>query len=440
MTVEGSIELRSTIVRLLSNMASAKEIQQYLKRFSQLDAKRFAVVKVGGAILQDDLDNLVSSLAFLQQVGLTPIVIHGAGPQLNEELQRAGIVTPIIDGLRVTSPAALAVVRRVFHTENLKLVEALQAAGARASSVIGGVFEADYLNRRKYQLVGKVTRVQVAALDACIKVGSVPVIASLGETEGGQILNINADVAANELVTKLKPYKIIFLTGTGALLDEAGDPISSINLSTEYDQLMQASWVQGGMRLKLQQIHDLLTKLPPSSSVSITKPEEMAKELFTHRGSGTMLRLGEKIKRVTRWDQLDTKRLRHLIESGFGRKLAPDYFKRTKLHRAYVSQHYRAALLITLEDGIPHLDKFAVAEDAQGEGLGRAAWQSMRAEIDRLFWRARPANPVNEFYFDEADGCVKGEKWNVFWYGLDDFETIARCVTHCRTRPATLKG
>jgi acetylglutamate synthase len=84
--MEAHTELRNTIVRLLSNIGSAKEIQQYLKRFSQLDAKRFAVVKVGGAILADDLENLVSSLAFLQQVGLTPIVVHGAGPQLNEEL------------------------------------------------------------------------------------------------------------------------------------------------------------------------------------------------------------------------------------------------------------------------------------------------------------------------------------------------------------------
>ena len=134
-------ELRPVIVRLLSNMASAKEIQQYLRRFSQLDAARFAVVKVGGAVLSDDLDNLVSSLAFLQQVGLTPIVVHGAGPQLNEELAREGIATPIVDGLRVTSPAALSVVRRVFQHENLKLVEALQSVGARASSVLGGVFE-----------------------------------------------------------------------------------------------------------------------------------------------------------------------------------------------------------------------------------------------------------------------------------------------------------
>jgi acetylglutamate kinase len=434
------IELRSTIVRLLSNMGGAKEIQQYLKRFSQLDAKRFAVVKVGGAILADDLDNLVSSLAFLQQVGLTPIVVHGAGPQLNEELAKEGIKTPIIDGLRVTSPAALRVVRRVFHAENLKLVEALQAMDARASSVIGGVFEADYLDKRKYQLVGEVKKVNLAAIEASIAVGSIPVIASLGETAGGQILNVNADVAANELVSVLKPYKIIFLTGTGGLLDADGELISSINLSTQFDALMSADWVNGGMRLKIQQIHDLLKKLPLASSVSITRPAELAKELFTHRGSGTLLRLGEKVMRATQWKQLDLKKLRALIESGFGRKLMPDYFKRTKLHRAYVSQHYRAALIITLEDGVPHLDKFAVANDAQGEGLGAAAWAQMRAEVPRLFWRARPGNPVNDFYFDEADGCIKGEKWNVFWYGLESFDEIQRAVLHCRARPATLKG
>ena len=75
---------RKTIVRLLSSMGSAKEIQQYLKRFSEVDAKRFAVVKVGGAVLRDELADLASSLTFLQQVGLTPIVLHGAGPQLDE--------------------------------------------------------------------------------------------------------------------------------------------------------------------------------------------------------------------------------------------------------------------------------------------------------------------------------------------------------------------
>ena len=104
-----------------------------------------------------------------------------------------------------------------------------------------------------------------------------------------------------------------------------------------------------------------------------------------------------------------------------------------------MSEHYRAALLITLEEGVPHLDKFAVAEDAQGEGLGRAAWLEMKAEVSSLFWRARPDNAVNEFYFEAADGCIKGERWNVYWYGLEGFEQIQRAVAHCRARPATLK-
>ena len=109
--VQAHRQLRSTIVRLLSNMGSAKEIQQYLKRFSRVDASRFAVVKVGGAVLRDDFDALTSSLAFLQDVGLTPIVIHGAGPQLDVELAAAGIDKRVVDGLRVTSPQALATVR-----------------------------------------------------------------------------------------------------------------------------------------------------------------------------------------------------------------------------------------------------------------------------------------------------------------------------------------
>ncbi len=432
--------LRPVIVRLLSNLGSAKEIQQYLRRFSQLDAERFAVVKVGGAILRDELDDLASALSFLQQVGLTPIVLHGAGPQLSEELARQNIDAPIVNGLRVTSAAALSVVRRVFHAENLKLVEALHSVGAHASSVVGGVFEADFLNRRKYGLVGKVTGVNLQSIKASLKAGSIPVIASLGESVGGQILNINADIAANELISVLRPYKIVFLTGTGGLLDGSGELISSINLSTDLEALRAAPWLHSGMRLKVEQIADLLQRLPGSSSVSMTRPAELAKELFTHRGSGTLIRKGEAIRRYTRWSQIDSERLKHLIESGFGRRLTADYFRKTRLHRAYISANYRAALIITMEDGIPHLDKFAVAEDAQGEGLGRAAWLRMKADTPQLFWRSRPENPVNEFYGEECDGCLKGERWTVFWYGLNNFADIQRCVEHCRVRPATLKG
>ncbi|MEP7184992.1 MAG: acetylglutamate kinase [Rhodanobacter sp.] len=431
-------DTRKTIVRLLSSMGSAKEIQQYLKRFSEAGAQRFAVVKVGGAVLRDELGDLTSSLTFLQQVGLTPIVLHGAGPQLDEQLSAAGIQKQTIDGLRVTSPKALGVVRRVFQEQNLRLVEALQEMGTRATSVSTGVFMSDYLNRDTFGMVGKVSHINLAPIEASMHAGSIPVIASLGETEEGQILNINADFAANELVRVLQPYKIIFLTGTGGLLDDQGNLIDSINLSTEYDHLMQQPWINGGMRLKIEQIADLLADLPLTSSVSITKPSELAKELFTHKGSGTLVRRGEKVLRFDSWDGIDLQRMRTLIESSFNRNVVADYFERTTPFRVYVSENYRTAMVLTLEDGIAYLDKFAVLDDAQGEGLGRAVWQVMRDENPQMFWRSRHGNQANHFYYAESDGCYKQDRWKVFWYGLEDFATIERCVAHCATRVPTL--
>ncbi|HEX7804307.1 MAG TPA: acetylglutamate kinase [Pseudoxanthomonas sp.] len=436
--MESHKQTRQTIIRLLSSMASAKEISQYVKRFSQLDAKRFAVVKVGGAVLRDDLEALTSSLSFLQEVGLTPIVVHGAGPQLDEEMTAAGIVKQTVDGLRVTTPEVLAIVRKVFLQQNLALVEALQESGARATSIVSGVFEAEYKDQRTYGLVGEVKRINQSPIEASLKAGSIPVIASLGETVGGQILNINADFAANELVQVLQPYKIIFLTGTGGLLDDKGAVIDSINLSTEYDELMAQPWINGGMRVKIEQIKDLLDKLPLTSSVSITKPAELAKELFTHRGSGTLVRRGERVLRFDSWQGVDLQRMRELIESSFGRKLVADYFEKTVPYRIYISENYRTALILNREEGFAYLDKFAVLDDAQGEGLGRAVWHVMREENPQLFWRSRHNNQVNIFYYAESDGCYKQEKWKVFWYGIEDFADIERCVAHCRTRVPTL--
>lgn len=433
-------QTRQTIVRLLSSMASAKEISQYLKRFSKLDAKRFAVVKVGGAVLRDDLEALTSSLSFLQEVGLTPIVLHGAGPQLDAELAAAGIEKHTVNGLRVTTPEALAIVRKVFQQSNLQLVEALQQNGARATSITGGVFEAEYLDRDTYGLVGEVKRVNLAPIEASLRAGSIPVITSLGETPSGQILNVNADFAANELVQELQPYKIIFLTGTGGLLDADGRLIDSINLSTEYEHLIQQPWLHGGMKVKIEQIKDLLDRLPEESSVSITRPADLAKELFTHKGSGTLVRRGEKVLKATSWEQLDTARLKALIESSFGRRLVPDYFEKTRLLRAYVSENYRTAVILTDEAEGVYLDKFAVLDDAQGEGLGRAVWNVMLEETPQLFWRSRNGNPVNHFYYAESDGCYKLDHWKVFWFGASDFDRIRGFVEHCGRRKASLQG
>jgi len=151
--------IRQTIVQLLSNMSDGKEIRSYLQRFSEVDQSRFAVIKIGGAILEEQLEETAAALAFLHTVGLTPIVLHGGGPQLDRALQEARVKTPKIDGLRVTNSESLDIARNVFVGENIKLVEAVRSQGVDAHSVSAGVIEPDYLNKDQYGFVGEPTGV-----------------------------------------------------------------------------------------------------------------------------------------------------------------------------------------------------------------------------------------------------------------------------------------
>lgn len=105
---------RSVIVQLLQNIGSKKEVEQYLRYYSSIDTSRFAVIKVGGGILLEEMDTLVSSVSFLFDCGLTPVIIHGAGPQLNDSLKAKGVVSDYIGGMRITTPEILRTARQVF--------------------------------------------------------------------------------------------------------------------------------------------------------------------------------------------------------------------------------------------------------------------------------------------------------------------------------------
>lgn len=191
---------KETIIKLLYNIGSRHEVEQYLSHFSSVESHQFAVIKVGGAVLTDHLHTLASALTFLNRVGLYPIVVHGAGPQLNTLLQEAGIEPQYEDGIRITCPKTLEIARGVFQNENLKLVDALEALGTRCRPITSGVFRATYLNKDKYNLVGKITGVDQELIQSCINAGALPILTSLAETPQGQILNVNAYFVFNAVI------------------------------------------------------------------------------------------------------------------------------------------------------------------------------------------------------------------------------------------------
>ena len=431
---------RQTIVQLLSNMSDGKEIRSYLQRFSEVDKTRFAVIKIGGAILRDHLEETAGALAFLHTVGLTPIVLHGGGPQLDATLKKRGVKTDKIDGLRVTSAEVLDAARDVFIEENIKLVEAVRAQGVAAHSLTTGALEADYLDKDKYGFVGEPTGVRLNLIDSVVGSRAIPILTCLGLAPGGQIVNVNADSATRALVGALQPMKIIFLAGVGGLLGRDGEVIHSINLASDYDNLMEQSWIEGGMRLKLEEIKRLLDAAPLSSSVSITTPAGLVRELFTHGGSGTLVRKGERIHRLTEKSSVDGARASALVEDAFARPLIGDWWGAFAMTSAYVSDSYRAAAFLSEPGDYVYLDKFAVLEDARGEGLARTVWRHFLADYPAFFWRSRTANGFNAFYASEADGSVKRGPWTVFWKGESDFARIAGIVDDVAAMPPSFEG
>lgn len=428
-------DVRQTVIELLGQLGSSREARQYLKQFASLDETRFAVVKVGGAVFRDDLDEMAAALAFLHRLGLTPILLHGAGPQLDEAMQSAGVPIEKRDGLRVTTDEVMAVARPVIYRANSAIVDALEARGVRARGVLHGVFNTRLADRERLGLVGDIDSVELEPLRSAVAAGALPVVACLGESSSGQVMNINADVAARELVWAVKPYKIIFLTGTGGLLDQNGRIISAISISGDYEDLIAQDWVHSGMQLKLAQIKDMLEKLPAETSVSITSAAKLTRELFTHTGAGTLIRRGERIDWLTDLGAGQFKALAGLLEQSFGRHLREDWLEDRQVEGLLWAESGRAAALIASGvDGIPYLDKFVVTPEARGEGLGAALWQVLRGRFSQLYWRSRASNPIAGWYLQQAHASFRRGAWIVHVIGVESFELLERLVEDAHAR------
>jgi acetylglutamate kinase len=429
-------EIRSVIIELLSHMGSSREARQYLKRFSALDNMQFAVIKVGGGILADHLDELVDALCFLRHAGLFPITIHGAGTQLNHALAQAGIDTEIKDGLRVTTPEVMKVVRPIIYQENLRLVAALEKRGIKARGLMHGVFRCSELDRERFGLVGNVDSVAMNTISTTLAAQALPIIACLGETDAGQVLNINADSAARALVEQVQPYKVIYLTPTGGILDGQGERINAINLKTDYQALLEADWLHSGMRLKLIEIKQLLDCLPINASVSITQACHLTKELFTHRGAGTLIRRGESILLAEQIMPAHQSQLKYLLESTFNQRLKDDYFAEP-FQLLYAESWHAAAVIKRGVQGVPYMDKFVVTPEAQGEGVGAALWHEIRRRFPSLYWRSRNNNPINAWYLQQSDRMLRQHDWLAFSYGISDSILSEACMESALTRTSS---
>ncbi|CEJ04231.1 Putative N-acetyl-gamma-glutamyl-phosphate reductase [Rhizopus microsporus] len=438
---------KETIVKLLYNIGSRKEVEQYLRHFSSVESQKFAVIKVGGAVLTDELETLASALTFLHRVGLYPIVLHGAGPQLNKLLEEAKIEPQYEEGIRITDPQTLEIARKVFMAENLKLVDALERHGTKARPIPGGVFVADYLDKDKYGFVGKITGVNKEVIESSIRAGALPILTSLAETPTGQILNVNADVAAAELATVIEPLKIVFLNEKNGLYHGVtGKRLDVINLDEEYEDLLKEPWVKYGTKLKIKQCKELLDGLPRSSSVAIISAGHLHKELFTDSGAGTLIRRGHKLFKYDNLDQVDPDKLRRIMEVEdsavlSGETSVASYLRslQGKQVNIYTDEPGQVLAIVTKNPEDPSqpavLEKLLTTKTAVLNNVPENLWTAIRKDHDCLTWRveakSKEGNLDPSWHFERADGSLRNPKdqSTTFFYGIEDTEKVKQTLT-----------
>lgn len=416
------------IIEFLKTIGADRDARRYLKLFHRGDPCRFAVIKLGGSSIAESLDIIGLDLAYLNRLDLYPIVIHGAGPQIDLALSQAGHKTRKIDGKRITGKKDLPIIRRTLDQVNNEIVAVIEKYGGRALGLTRDIFLAEPVLDRRFGCVGKVAAVDIANIQRVIRNKKIPVVSCLGIAADGRYYNINADEASKALVLRLKPKKYIIITDTGGIRDHQGNIIPRINLTQELPGLIRQKVITGGMLLKVREARALLEKTGTDRPIQITSGRSLLRELFTDAGEGTYIKLGNTINEFSSWQQTDQYRIRKLIEKSFGRVLKRDYFSKP-VDRIFVDQKYRALAIIRKVQDMHYLDKFCVNRQAQGEGIGRDIWLQTIKKYPSLFWRSRRANPVNTWYFEQADGGIKFDHWTLFWIKLTD-DQIQRAIRY----------
>lgn len=411
-----------TIMGFYDRIQRSKEGMEFLSAFHEETPHRFAVIKVSNPVLETSQQAIVADLSYLHKLGLYPIVVHGYD---SLSITKKGTKSPKrLKGAEGPSDSLTS-----FEAINGKLVSKILEAGGDAQGLIQEIFEVDRSSKKKSK--DRILHVHEGPIVSATEHGKIPVIGAVGHNHDSAFA-LNAEAAAEALVTSLRPKKYILLTEAGGILDSKGCLISEIKTRYDLKKLVEGRLVKAETKSKLTEIGNLLERMGEEFTVQVTSPERLFPELFTKRGSGTLIRLGYSIKRYRRFGNLDKTRLKSLIERGFGKSLANDYFMKTKPAMVYLEKNYRGGAIVAEPDirlsldseseEIRYLDKFVVDKPSQGYRLGSDIWELLTSDFSRIFWRSRADNPLNYWYYDNAERCYKAEHWNIFSLGLSGLE------------------
>lgn len=269
------------------------EALPYIKTFHG----KTIVIKYGGNAMIDG--HLKSSFArdvvLLKLVGMNPVVVHGGGPQINATLEKLGIESEFVNGLRVTTRETIEVVEMVLGgSVNKEIVSLINSHGGKAVGLTGkdgNLIQAEKIDLEEdIGFVGQVEKINASIVRYLEQDNFIPVIAPIGAGKDGATYNINADSAAGALAANLQAEKLILMTNTPGVLDKQGELLTGLD-SQQVADLIEDETIVGGMMPKVEcALNAVKSGVKTAHIIDGRVNHALLLEVLTDSGVGTLLR------------------------------------------------------------------------------------------------------------------------------------------------------
>ncbi len=268
----------------------------YIKKYTG----KILVVKYGGnAMTSEKLkDSVVRDIVLLQLIGVKVVLVHGGGPEITGMLERIGKKTEFVNGLRVTDKETVEIAQMVLagkiNKELVNLIECEDGSSIGLSGLDGHMIQATVKDEAP-GYVGKITKIDPKPILDVLEKGYIPVIATLGCDNKGNVYNINADTAAAKIAAALSAESLISLTDIAGILRDKNDPstlISHIHVD-DTQKLIDDGIIVGGMLPKVECCKNaVLEGVKRVFIIDGRVPHSILIETLTDEGIGTMFEGG----------------------------------------------------------------------------------------------------------------------------------------------------
>ncbi len=289
-----------------SMLAKAEVLIEALPYFQRYAGRTF-VVKYGGHAMgnPDAARDFAEDIVLLKAVGINPVVVHGGGPQIGAMLEKLGVESTFVDGLRVTDEATAKVAEMVLSGGiNKELVSWITGAGGKAIGISGkdgGLVTATKAQRTTRDpesniekavdlgFVGEPTHVDTKVIDTAVNAGLIPIIAPIAAGADGHTYNINADTMAGAIAAALGAARLFLLTDVAGVLSKQGELLTDLN-PAKIDALKEDGTISGGMIPKLETcVNAVEAGCEAAVVLDGREAHAMLLEFFTARGAGTLV-------------------------------------------------------------------------------------------------------------------------------------------------------